>query len=94
MADLRPLVRAELTTPPPPGSVANRRQIDVDMPHYGEHEHDELAANPKCAFQPARHPNARERTSIQHVAHFRRAMPHNFQSLHSALWSLHWPLHL
>ena len=44
------------------------------MPHYGEHEHDELAANPKCAFQPARHPNARERTSIQHDAHFRRAM--------------------
>ena len=81
MADLRPLVRAELTTP----HVCKLRQIDVDMPHYGEHEHDELAANPKCAFQPARHPNARERTSIQHDAHFRRAMPHNFRSLHSAL---------
>ena len=44
------------------------------MPHNGKHEYDELAANPECAFQPARHPNARERKSIQqHDAHFRRA---------------------
>ena len=84
MADLRPLVRAELTTP----LVANRARL---MPtcrttETGEHEHDELGANPKYAFQPARHPNARERTSIQLDAHFRRAMPHNFRSLHSALY--------
>ena len=83
MADLRPLVRAELTT----RLFANRARLMTtsDMPHNGKHEYDELAANPKCAFQPARHPNAREPTSIQHDAHFRRAMPHNFRSLHSAL---------
>ena len=42
------------------------RQIDVHVPHDGEHHYDELDDDPKCAFQPARHPNACERPSSQH----------------------------
>ena len=42
------------------------RQIDVHMPHDGGHQYDELDDDPKCAFQPARHPNACERPSSQH----------------------------
>ena len=33
------------------------------MVHDGEHQYDELDDDPKCTFQPARHPNACESQS-------------------------------
>ena len=54
------------------------RQIDVHMPHDGEHQYDELDDDPKCAFQPARHPNACERPSSQHERYLTRALRPNY----------------
>ena len=54
------------------------RQFDVRMPHHGEHQYDELDDDPKCAFQPARHPNACERPSSQHERYLTRALRPNY----------------
>ena len=54
------------------------RQIDVHMPHDGEHQYDELDDDPKCDFQPARHPNACERPSSQHERYLTRALRPNY----------------
>ena len=54
------------------------RQIDVHMPHDGEHQYDELDDDPKCAFQPARHPNACKRPSSQHERYLTRALRPNY----------------
>ena len=51
------------------------RQIDADMPHNGKLKQNELGADPKYVFLPARHLNARECPSIQLDVDFRRAMP-------------------
>ena len=56
-----------------PYNGCKSRQLDVIMPHDGELEHDELGADPKYVFLPARHPNARDRPSIQLDVDFRRA---------------------
>ena len=64
-------------------------QIDVHMVHDGEHQYDELDDDPKCTFQPARHPNACERPSSQHERYLINARvagpPRKF--LHSYAWT-------
>ena len=54
------------------------RQIHVLMLHDGEQQHDELDDAPWYAFQPARHPNARERPSSQQEQYFSRALRPNY----------------